>query len=81
MNFCVLQKPKTPWKAILSSVPVWALIGAHIGNGWSLAIVLTELPSYINSVLGFEISAVSILFISVTVCDKNLGLNDKIMLE
>lgn len=51
------EKPKTPWKAIMSSVSVWALIAAHIGNGWSLAIVLTELPSYINSILDFDISA------------------------
>ncbi|KAL1140252.1 hypothetical protein AAG570_000184, partial [Ranatra chinensis] len=48
---------KTPWKSILTSIPVWALICAHLGNGWGYAMVLTELPSYINSVLGFDIAA------------------------
>ncbi|XP_054273649.1 sialin-like [Macrosteles quadrilineatus] len=49
------QDLRTPWKAILTSVPVWALIGVTICNGWGFAIILTQLPAYINSVLGFQI--------------------------
>lgn len=47
---------KTPWKSILTSLPVWSLICAHVGNGWNMAIILTELPSFISSVLKFNIS-------------------------
>ncbi|KAK9504529.1 hypothetical protein O3M35_010845 [Rhynocoris fuscipes] len=48
---------KTPWKAILTSVPFWALIAAHLGNGWGFSILITETPSFINSVLNFDIGA------------------------
>nr|BAN20727.1 sodium-dependent phosphate transporter [Riptortus pedestris] len=50
-----LQNLKTPWKAIFTSVPFWALIIAHLGNGWAFSMIITEMPSYINSVLQFNI--------------------------
>lgn len=55
------KRLKTPWKAIFTCVPFWALICAHIGNGWAFAMVLTEVPSYINSILGFDIDANGLL--------------------
>lgn len=48
---------KTPWKQIISSIPFWALIATHLGNGWSFSILITETPSFINSVLNFDIGA------------------------
>uniref|UniRef100_A0A1B6LUR8 Putative inorganic phosphate cotransporter n=1 Tax=Graphocephala atropunctata TaxID=36148 RepID=A0A1B6LUR8_9HEMI len=54
-NFAQSETYPTPWKAIFTSVPVWALIGVAIGNGWGFAIILTQIPAYINSVLGFNI--------------------------
>lgn len=49
------QNLKTPWKAIFTSIPFWALIIAHLGNGWAFSMIITEMPSYINSVLQFNI--------------------------
>ncbi|CAH0390420.1 unnamed protein product [Bemisia tabaci] len=46
---------ETPWKAIFTSLPVWALICAHLGNGWAFGILTTQLPSFISAALGFNI--------------------------
>uniref|UniRef100_T1I157 Major facilitator superfamily (MFS) profile domain-containing protein n=1 Tax=Rhodnius prolixus TaxID=13249 RepID=T1I157_RHOPR len=48
---------KTPWRKIFTSVPFWALIATHLGNGWSFSILITETPSFINSILNFDIGA------------------------
>lgn len=47
--------PPTPWRAILTSVPMIALIFAQIGHNWGLFIVITDLPKYMNDVLRFSI--------------------------
>lgn len=47
--------PPTPWRAILTSVPMIALIVAQIGHNWGLFIVITDLPKYMNDVLRFSI--------------------------
>lgn len=36
-------------------MPVWATTIAHIGNSWGFWLLLTEMPTYINSVLKFDI--------------------------
>ncbi|XP_076245930.1 putative inorganic phosphate cotransporter [Calliopsis andreniformis] len=46
---------KIPWKAIFTSVPMWALIIVHCGQNWGYWTLITEMPSYMNSVLGFDI--------------------------
>lgn len=50
---------KVPWKAIFTSVPFWALLVANtFGNvGWYF--LLTELPSYMTTMLRFDIKSVS----------------------
>ncbi|CAH1403702.1 unnamed protein product [Nezara viridula] len=55
------DKAKTPWSQIFTSIPFWALIFAHLGNGWAFAVIITEMPSYINSVLGFNIATNGLL--------------------
>lgn len=55
------QSFKTPWRDIFTSVPFWALIIAHLGNGWAFSMIITEMPSYINSVLRFNIETNGIL--------------------
>lgn len=47
--------PPTPWRAILTSVPVHAIIIAQMGHTWGLFIVITDLPKYLNDVLSFNI--------------------------
>ncbi|RZF34491.1 hypothetical protein LSTR_LSTR011733 [Laodelphax striatellus] len=52
---------RTPWLEIFTSKPVWAFIAAHIGCGWLFAIIFTQMPSYISSVLGFDIKTNGLL--------------------
>ncbi|XP_046815652.1 putative inorganic phosphate cotransporter [Vespa crabro] len=49
------EKLRTPWKEIFTSTPMWALIIAHCGQNWGYWTLLTEMPTYLNSVLGFDI--------------------------
>ena len=47
--------PAIPWKHILTSVPLWALICAQIGHDWGFFIMVTDLPKYMSDVLRFNI--------------------------
>ncbi|XP_035729805.1 putative inorganic phosphate cotransporter [Vespa mandarinia] len=49
------EKLRTPWKEIFTSIPMWALIIVHCGQSWGYWTLLTEMPTYLNSVLGFDI--------------------------
>uniref|UniRef100_A0A1B6DWX2 Putative inorganic phosphate cotransporter n=1 Tax=Clastoptera arizonana TaxID=38151 RepID=A0A1B6DWX2_9HEMI len=45
----------TPWKAIFTSVPMWALIITHFCHGWGFWTMLTMIPTYMSSILKFDI--------------------------
>ncbi|XP_046680580.1 putative inorganic phosphate cotransporter [Homalodisca vitripennis] len=45
----------TPWWDVATSVPLWSLLIAHLGQNWGYWMLLTELPSYFSHVLGFNI--------------------------
>ncbi|MEZ5560002.1 MAG: ACS family MFS transporter [Pseudomonadales bacterium] len=47
-----------PWKAMLSSAPVWAIIIAHFCNNWSLYVLLSWLPTFVNKGLGVDYASV-----------------------
>jgi MFS family permease len=47
-----------PWKAIWTSVPFWAIIVADLGNNWGFWLLLTELPTYMKNMLGYDIKKV-----------------------
>ncbi len=51
-------KEAAPWKKILSNRPVWAIIIAHFCNNWSLYVLLSWMPTFINKGLGVEYSKV-----------------------
>lgn len=53
--------PAVPWKEILKSKPVWALIFASIGNGWGFGTLISDLNKYMSSVLKFSIQDNGIL--------------------
>ena len=53
------QKRRTPWFDIFTSLPMWALIIAHSGQNWGFYTLLTEMPSYMNSILKFDLQDVS----------------------
>ncbi|MCH7742101.1 MAG: ACS family MFS transporter [Proteobacteria bacterium] len=49
---------KVPWKALLSSRAVWAIIITHFCNNWSLYVLLSWLPTFVNKGLGVDYAAV-----------------------
>ncbi|KAL0839171.1 hypothetical protein ABMA28_017139 [Loxostege sticticalis] len=51
----------TPWRKILTCLPFWAVIVAHCGQNWGFFTLMTEMPSYMNKVLGFEIKSNGVL--------------------
>ncbi|KAK5640839.1 hypothetical protein RI129_009386 [Pyrocoelia pectoralis] len=44
-----------PWREILTSVPLWALVAAQIGHDWGFFAMVTDLPKYMKDVLKFRI--------------------------
>lgn len=48
--------PPTPWRAMLTSPPMLALISAQVGHNWGLFIIINDLPKYMNDVLRFSIT-------------------------
>lgn len=55
------QRFPTPWKAIFTSMPCYALIVVHSGHNWGFWTLLTEMPSYMKNILGLDIKQVCIL--------------------
>ncbi|XP_066153396.1 putative inorganic phosphate cotransporter isoform X2 [Euwallacea fornicatus] len=47
--------PPTPWRAILTSTPVWAIVVANSGQNWGYSALLTEIPNYLSNVGGVKI--------------------------
>ncbi|XP_046601309.1 uncharacterized protein LOC107216979 [Neodiprion lecontei] len=54
---CKKELVPTPWRHILTSVPVWALLIATIGNGFSYFTMVTDLPLYMSNVLNFSVQS------------------------
>ncbi|XP_019869672.2 putative inorganic phosphate cotransporter isoform X5 [Aethina tumida] len=50
-------KRTIPWKAILTSVPLWALVAAQVGHDWGFFTMVTDLPKYMKDVLKFDVEA------------------------
>ena len=46
-----------PWLSIMTSRPMWALIIVHAGQNFGHWTLLTEMPDYMKSVLGFNIES------------------------
>ena len=60
------QDVKVPWKAIFTSLPVWAIVVAHFSENWGFYTLLTELPSFLKHRLNFDLSKVRTNNYSVT---------------
>lgn len=54
------QSPPTPWRALLTNMPVWAIIVAHFCNNWSLYVLLAWLPTFVNKGLGVDYASIGI---------------------
>jgi len=48
------KSPPPPWKAMLRSRAVWAIIVAHFCNNWSLYVLLSWMPTFVNKGLGVD---------------------------
>jgi len=48
--------PTTPWKSILTSWPVWALIIVEAGHDWGGFTIISDLPKYMSDVLHFSVA-------------------------
>ncbi|XP_044728196.1 putative inorganic phosphate cotransporter [Chrysoperla carnea] len=55
------RKIATPWAAIFTSLPMWALIIAHCSNNWGFWTLLTEMPSFMKQVLDFDLKKLGFL--------------------
>ncbi|KAJ8731679.1 hypothetical protein PYW07_004843 [Mythimna separata] len=49
------KSPEIPWKAILCSRPVWAILVTQMGSGICVVLFFTQVPSYIHYILGVNV--------------------------
>ncbi|XP_053607254.1 putative inorganic phosphate cotransporter [Plodia interpunctella] len=54
-------KDPVPWKGILLSAPVWALVFAAVGHDWGYYTMVSDLPKYAHDVLKFDIAKTGIM--------------------
>lgn len=54
----VFQSPPVPWKSIVTSMPFWAILIAHMGQNYGYETLMTELPTFMKQVLHFNIKEV-----------------------
>ncbi|XP_050443635.1 putative inorganic phosphate cotransporter isoform X2 [Adelges cooleyi] len=50
-------KIPTPWRKICTSLPVWAILIAHLAENWGFWILVMDMPSYVRFVLKFDIKS------------------------
>ncbi|KAI1241137.1 hypothetical protein IHE44_0009600 [Lamprotornis superbus] len=43
-----------PWRPMLESLPLWAIVVAHFSYNWTFYTLLTLLPTYMNEILRFD---------------------------
>ena len=55
----LLQNTYVPWRHILMSPAVWAIIMAHFCNSFGYYTLMTKLPAFMKEVLKFDITSVS----------------------
>ncbi len=46
---------RTPWRAILTSGPVWGVIIPHWAGNWGTYQIQTLLPTYLSDILGLDL--------------------------
>ncbi|GAB0100072.1 hypothetical protein DMENIID0001_160550 [Sergentomyia squamirostris] len=55
------QKIKHPWKSILTSSGVWAIVAANFAEVWGSYTFLTQLPTFLKDSLNFDLGATGFL--------------------
>ncbi|CAL1281265.1 unnamed protein product [Larinioides sclopetarius] len=54
-------RPPTPWKSILTSIPLWALVIAHTGQSWGFYTFFIQMPMYLSNILHFDLNKNGVL--------------------
>lgn len=62
------QSPPVPYKSIITSLPFYAILFAHMGQNFGYETLMTELPTYMKQVLRFSIKEVSFEETSTWIC-------------
>lgn len=55
------ENKSIPWKGIFTSVPFWALLFVHCCQNWGFWTLLTKIPTYMSTVLKFDIKSNALL--------------------
>lgn len=55
------QRLPVPWRSIVTSAPVWAIVITHTCSVFGFATIVTQLPTYMKYILNFNIKEVGIL--------------------
>ena len=50
-----------PWKAMMTSRPVWAIIVAHFAENWGFYTLLTGLPMFMRDILNYKLDQTGFL--------------------
>ncbi|KAJ8923276.1 hypothetical protein NQ315_001833 [Exocentrus adspersus] len=62
----------TPWKEILTSLPFWAITLSFVGANWGSSILMTEIPTYLDKILNYDIKSDSVLsaapYVAMWIC-------------
>ncbi|KAL8172660.1 UNVERIFIED_CONTAM: hypothetical protein K2H54_005622 [Gekko kuhli] len=51
-------RKSVPWAAMLTSLPLWAIVVAHFSYNWTFYTLLTLLPTYMKEILKFDVQEV-----------------------
>ncbi|XP_030380306.1 putative inorganic phosphate cotransporter isoform X1 [Scaptodrosophila lebanonensis] len=57
----VVKSPPIPFKAIIKSLPFYAILFAHMGHNYGYETLMTELPTYMKQVLRFSLKSNGLL--------------------
>lgn len=48
---------KTPWLALLTSIPVWAIVFAHFAQNWGAYTLMTQMPTFLSDTINLHLSS------------------------
>ncbi|XP_036331385.1 putative inorganic phosphate cotransporter [Rhagoletis pomonella] len=51
------HKVPVPWRAILTSLPLWALVVARTAHSWGFSTLQAEIPAYMKGVLNMDMKS------------------------
>lgn len=53
--------PGVPWGSVFTSLPMWAITITQCGQSWAFYTLLTELPTYMDLILHFDVQQDAVL--------------------